>query len=65
LVVQQGIPNIRIEFYYSSAEKIAEASASKPYNNTFITNTVVSTIEGAETGGSTICGKDSLCWAGV
>jgi hypothetical protein len=36
LVVKKGTPNIRVEFYYSSAEKLASAS-TYTYNSTFIT----------------------------
>ena len=47
LVVNEGNPNIRIELYYSSEEQSTKVMTQ----DTFISKTVATTIDGAEQGG--------------
>lgn len=61
LVVLEGTPNIRFEFYISSNS----TTSSQNYNDTFIGKTVAAVIDGAEEGGISACKDNGLCWAGV
>lgn len=61
IVVKEGTPNIRFEFYISS-EAISSTNIT---TDTFISKTVATTIDGVETGGISQCANDGLCWAGV
>jgi hypothetical protein len=63
LVVKEGTPNIRMEFYYSSAQ-LPDGSTSQGLD-TYIGKTVAATIDGAEEGGISSCKTDGLCWAGL
>ena len=61
IVVKSGTPNIRFEFYISSAEQ----SSTQVSTDTYIGKSVVSTVDGVEEGGVSTCGSTGLCWAGV
>jgi len=61
LVVKEGTPNIRFEFYVSSNNITSHAASTDSY----IGKTVTAVIDGAEEGGISACKDDGLCWAGV
>jgi hypothetical protein len=61
LVVKEGTPNIRFEFYISSSNITSQSSST----DTFIGKAVTAVIDGAEEGGLSTCKSDGLCWAGV
>lgn len=62
LVVREGTPNIRVEFYYSKAATMGQVV--KP--DTFIGKTVAASVNGIENGGVSNCSSSNgLCWAGV
>ena len=63
LVVKEGTPNIRMEFYFSS-DSLPDGTQA-PGQDTYIGKTVAATIDGAEEGGISDCSSDGLCWAGV
>lgn len=63
LVVTDGTPNIRVEFYYSSASTLGKDDQKE--EDTFIGKTVAATIDGVEEGGISQCNSTGLCWAGV
>ena len=62
LVVKEGIPNIRFEFYVSSSNI---TTTQQNNNDSFIGQTVTAVIDGAEQGGISTCKSNGLCWAGI
>jgi hypothetical protein len=62
IVVKQGTPNIKFEFYFSAGTVKQATSTSN--SSTFIAKTVSASLDEAN-GGMSTCGETGLCWAGV
>ena len=62
IVVLEGTPNIRFQFYVSSATALAHVEQRQ--GDTYIAKTVLETIGGLESGVET-CSGGKGCWAGV
>jgi hypothetical protein len=62
LVVEEGIPHIKFDFYFSDTTALTKVEDKT--HSTFISKTVSESIEGV-LGGVSTCGDNGLCWAGV